>query len=195
VRDTVALIDSLGLERASIIGHDWGAIIGWWTAILAPARVERLAALSAPHPACYVMAKERGEVYNPYIAEMIAAASGDPFDVTRMTDWVADPLARAELADALMRSDTECLLNFYRANELVPSARLTALPLVAAPVLTMYGTKDPFITPSAYEQSAVHVTGDFRLIAIPEAGHFPHQEAAERVNFELQRWLEAKLGE
>ena len=52
VRDTVELLDHLGLDRSAIVGHVWGAIIGWWTAILAPKRVERLAAWSVAHPAC-----------------------------------------------------------------------------------------------------------------------------------------------
>ncbi|NDP42259.1 MAG: alpha/beta hydrolase [Aromatoleum sp.] len=192
VRDTVAVIDDLGLERASIIGHDWGAIIGWWTAILAPARVERLAALSAPHPVCYVIAKEQGDIYNSpdYLAQMIEAAPGDAFDARWMSLWVADPIARAELEAALLRSDVESLRNFYRANQLDQSVRLARIPPVAAPVLAMYGTEDRLVSREAYEQSAIHVTGKFLSIAIPEAGHFLHQEAAGRVNGELQTWLE-----
>jgi pimeloyl-ACP methyl ester carboxylesterase len=194
VRDIVAVIDDLGVAQASIIGHDWGAIIGWWTKILAPARVERLAALSAPHPACYVTAREKGDVYYPpyFLTQIIAAAPGDPFDTTLMSRWVPDPIAREELADALLRSGIECLRNFYRANMSVRGAQLATIPPVPGPVLTMYGTEDRLIAPVAYEQSAVHVTGDFRIAAIPEAGHFIHQEAAGRVNFELQRWLETQ---
>lgn len=192
VRDTVAVIDDLRLSRATIIGHDWGAIVGWWTAILAPTRIERLAALSAPHPACYVRAKEKGDIYNApeYLAEIIAAAPGDPFDAARMSRWVPDPVAREELTDALLRSDPESLRNFYRANRLVRSAQLVTIPPVSGPVLSMYGTDDRWINPDAYRQSAAHVKGDFRMIGIPAAGHFPHQEAAERVNLELERWLE-----
>ena len=194
VRDTVGLIDDLGLKRATIIGHDWGAIIGWWTAILAPNRVERLAALSAPHPSCYVAAKENGDVYySPdYLAQVGAAVPGAPFDEARLTERVTDLTARAELADALRRSNIECLRNFYRANESVRSAQLAALPPVAVPVLALYGTNDRFITPEAYEKSVLHVEGDFRAVGIPDAGHFPHQEAPKRVNLELERWLESR---
>jgi len=105
---------------------------------------------------------------------------------------VTDLTARAELADALRRSDIECLRNFYRANESVRSAQLAALPPVAVPVLALYGTNDRFITPEAYEKSVLHVEGDFRAVGIPDAGHFPHQEAPKRVNLELERWLESR---
>ena len=191
VRDTVGLIDHLGLERVTIVGHDWGALIGWWTAILAPKRVERLAALSAPHPTCYARARENGNVYySPdYQAQVVTAQPGALFDVETMTRRVADPIARAELMDALQRSGIECLRNFYRANEPVASARLATLPPVSVPVLSLYGENDEWIAPEAYEKSALYVRSDFKLLAVPKAGHFPHQDAPRPVNFELEKWL------
>ena len=192
VRDTVGLIDHLELGQATIIGHDWGGFIGWWTAILAPKRVARLAALSAPHPACYATEKEKGQVYHPpdYFAQVVAAAPGVPFDATRLAERVADANARAELTDALRRSGVECLRNFYRANDLV-RPKLTTFAPVAAPVLSLYGAKDRFVAPEAYEKSGRHVTGDFRLVVVPETAHYPHQEASTKVNIELGQWLES----
>ena len=192
VRDTVGLMDHLELGQATIIGHDWGAFIGWWTAILAPKRVARLAALSAPHPACYAMEKEKGEVYHPpdYLAQVVSAAPGVPFDATRLAERVADPSARMDLTDALQRSGVECLRNFYRANDLV-RPKLTTLPSVAAPVLSLYGANDRFVAPEAYEKSRGYVTVDFRLVVVPETAHYPHQEAPTRVNNELEQWLES----
>jgi pimeloyl-ACP methyl ester carboxylesterase len=196
VRDTVGLMDELKLERASIIGHDWGGMIGWWTALLAPKRVARLASLAMPHPACYQTAKElSGVCYPPdYDAQVVGASPGEPFDAAQSTQWVRDPIARTELVDALLRSDIECLRNVYRANAAVPSAQLARLPPVAAPVLTMYGTEDGHVAHDAYEWSASHVSGDFRLVAVPGAGHFLHQDMADRVNLELHRWLDSTGG-
>ncbi|MEW6268084.1 MAG: alpha/beta hydrolase [Thermodesulfobacteriota bacterium] len=51
--DVVALADALSCRTFSIVGHDWGASVGWWTAGLHPERVERLAVLNAPHPAVW----------------------------------------------------------------------------------------------------------------------------------------------
>lgn len=47
--DVVGLIDALGEERASLIGHDWGAPICWNTAVLHPQRVAAVAGLSVPY--------------------------------------------------------------------------------------------------------------------------------------------------
>jgi pimeloyl-ACP methyl ester carboxylesterase len=52
-RDVARLLDVCGAERASVVGHDWGAIVAWWFAMLYPERLDRLAILNVPHPACF----------------------------------------------------------------------------------------------------------------------------------------------
>ena len=195
VRDLVAVIDDLGLARADIVGHDWGAIVAWWTAMLAPSRVSRLAALAVPHPARWVEAQEKGEVaYSAeYLAQMVEAAPGARFDARWMSAWVEDPLARAELEAALQRSDAESLRNFYRANQIRQGGRFAAIPPVALPVLTLYGTEDRLIPQHYYVPDAALVTGGHRTVAIPGVGHYPHQEAAGQVNAELDAWLSARV--
>lgn len=49
--DVLRLMDALGIEKASLVGHDWGGLIGWHLAMHAPDRIERYAALSTGHPA------------------------------------------------------------------------------------------------------------------------------------------------
>jgi pimeloyl-ACP methyl ester carboxylesterase len=46
--DLVALLDATGTERAAFIGHDWGAVVAWSTALLHPNRVAAVAGLSVP---------------------------------------------------------------------------------------------------------------------------------------------------
>lgn len=49
IADLTGLLDSLGLERATFVGHDWGALLLWQMAMLEPARIENLIALNIPH--------------------------------------------------------------------------------------------------------------------------------------------------
>lgn len=49
VGDMIALADGLGIERASWIGHDWGAPIVWTTARRHPERFVAVGALSTPY--------------------------------------------------------------------------------------------------------------------------------------------------
>src|ERR671917_2322613 len=48
--DMLALTAKLGIQRFRYVGHDWGAYVGMLAALREPARVERLVALSIPHP-------------------------------------------------------------------------------------------------------------------------------------------------
>ena len=45
-QDALDLLDGLGLDRAVVVGHDWGARAGYALAALAPERLSRLVAVS-----------------------------------------------------------------------------------------------------------------------------------------------------
>jgi pimeloyl-ACP methyl ester carboxylesterase len=49
IGDVHGLLDALELESAIFIGHDWGAILLWYMAILAPERIEKLIVLNIPY--------------------------------------------------------------------------------------------------------------------------------------------------
>ncbi len=49
IGDVHGLLDALGLASATFVGHDWGALLLWQMAMLAPARIERLVILNIPH--------------------------------------------------------------------------------------------------------------------------------------------------
>lgn len=50
VADVVALLDALELDRVRLIGHDWGALVGFLLCLAHPQRVERYVSLAIPHP-------------------------------------------------------------------------------------------------------------------------------------------------
>ena len=54
--DVIALLDTAGLARAHIVGHDWGGNQAWGAAGWHPDRVASLTVLSTPHPAAFLKA-------------------------------------------------------------------------------------------------------------------------------------------
>jgi pimeloyl-ACP methyl ester carboxylesterase len=50
VGDMVGLLDALGVESAVIAGHDWGAPVAWYAALLRPDRFRGVIGLSVPYP-------------------------------------------------------------------------------------------------------------------------------------------------
>jgi pimeloyl-ACP methyl ester carboxylesterase len=49
-KDIVGLFDHFGIQRAKLVGHDWGAVVAWTIALNHPERLEKLAILNVPHP-------------------------------------------------------------------------------------------------------------------------------------------------
>src|SRR5690242_18849769 len=49
VGDNVGVLDALGVEQATIVGHDWGSPIAANTALLKPDRFTAVAMLSVPY--------------------------------------------------------------------------------------------------------------------------------------------------
>src|SRR5210317_1185831 len=49
IADVHGLLDALNLESATFVGHDWGALVLWQMAMLAPERIDKLIVLNIPH--------------------------------------------------------------------------------------------------------------------------------------------------
>src|SRR5258708_7553825 len=50
VGDVIGIMDGLGIARAHVVGHDWGAALAWVVAMFAPDRVDHLVAISVGCP-------------------------------------------------------------------------------------------------------------------------------------------------
>ena len=86
-------------------------------------------------------------------------------------------------------------IDWYRTafrRSLVPRRR-SVRPRISTPTLVLWGTEDRFLGADLVERaklSSVLAPGNEPVVVlIEEAGHFVQNEAAERVNEELLRWL------
>lgn len=89
VGDVAALINAIG-QPVHLVGHDWGAAVGWAVAGRHPKQVLTYTALSVPHPAAFARAmKGRSQrrrsrymaVFNiPVLPELAARKRGGYFD-------------------------------------------------------------------------------------------------------------------
>jgi pimeloyl-ACP methyl ester carboxylesterase len=98
--DLVGLLDHYGYASATFVGHDWGAMVVWWSAVLHPDRVDSLVNLSVPY-------FERGDV--PWI-ELMEAVLGSDYYFVHFN-------RRPGVADAVLDQNTARFLrNLYRKN-------------------------------------------------------------------------------
>jgi len=195
--DVLGILDAVGVDRAHVVGHDWGAAIAWGLASLVPDRVDRLAALSVGHPSAFRDAgfAQREKSWYMLLFQFTGVAeewlSADDFHNFR--EWSNHPDAEAVIADLRRPGALTAGLNWYRAN-LGPETLITpplVLPPVAAPTMGVWSTGDLALTEQQMEGSAAHVSGPWRYERIPDVGHWIPLEAADTLNALLVDFLTA----
>ena len=195
--DVVAIIESTGRQRATVVGHDWGGAIAWSVAMNAPDSVENLIILNLPHPRG--LARELAE------NEAQQRASGYAFNFQRegshqgltaemlvgFSRGTADDQTRARFLEAFQNSDIEAMLNYYKANFPKPGgAFLPEYSQVNVPVLMFHGLDDTALLPGALADTWSWIDDVLTLVTIPNAGHWVQKDAAATVNAVMRDWLD-----
>lgn len=188
VADALAVVDDAGLERVTVVGHDWGAVVAWALAAAAPERVRATVALSVGHPSAFTaggLAQARRSWYFaafvvPGIAERMLPARGWAF--LRAAWGGADPAATPglarQIADLERPGAITASVNLYRAN--VPSmlaARRRPPRRVAGPAMGVWSTGDTALTRAQMESSGRFVDGGWRFEVLEGAGHWIAEDA------------------
>ena len=117
--DVMAVLGDLGIGKAHVVGHDWGAALAWGLASLAPGTVDHLAVLSVGHPATFRRTPRQREkswymllFQFPGIAERWLSED----DWANFRNWAGHPDTDAVIADLETAGSLTPGLNWYRAN-------------------------------------------------------------------------------
>jgi pimeloyl-ACP methyl ester carboxylesterase len=183
--DALALADAAGAGRFHVLGHDWGAAVGWALAANWPERVQTLTAVSVPHPAAFVRSMLGTQALRswymaffqlPVLPELLfrvregaglrpllrAIAHPDPDAAVRL---LGDP-----------RTATGAV-NWYRA--LRKRADLS-VGAVRVPTLYVWSDGDVALGRRAAEDTAAWVRGPYRFEVLSGASHWiPEEHPAE----------------
>ncbi|HEY1715250.1 MAG TPA: alpha/beta hydrolase [Solirubrobacteraceae bacterium] len=194
--DVLAVMADAGVERAHVVGHDWGAAVAWGLGALAGERVDHLVTLSVGHPATFRTGGYEQHAKSwymllfqfPEIAE--EWASGD--DWANFRNWSGHPDPDGVVADLEANGSLTPALNYYRAN--VPPRvwlRPARLPPVALPTMGVWSSGDFALTEHQMTASEDHVTGGWRYERLDGPGHWMQLEAPEALNALLIDFLPA----
>ncbi|MGI8650940.1 MAG: 3-oxoadipate enol-lactonase [Rubrobacter sp.] len=176
--DLLALLDRLGIGKASVCGLSLGGMVAMWVASEAPERVERLAlcctsALLGP--------KETWED-RARIARSEGVAALTPTVIER---WYTpamkekDPKALQETAEMLDGTPGE---GYAGCCEAIRDMDLRErLPRITAPTLVISGLDDPATPPEMLKEIHAAVP-DSTLTVIPEAAHLANLEQPDIFN-------------
>jgi len=189
IADVLAVMDALGIERAHVVGHDWGAAVAWILAAAHPARVERLVAMSVGHP--NTLRDRSIEQREKAWYQLLFQFTGVAEELVMRGDWKlfreflrGDGDVERYVADLSRPGALTAGLNWYRANA-APHRELERrppLPAVAAPTLGLWSSGDNYLTEDRMLRSAAHVSGPWRYERIERASHWMQLDTPERVN-------------
>jgi pimeloyl-ACP methyl ester carboxylesterase len=208
--DVAGLVRALGEQNAVVVGHDWGGHIGWTLAALHPRVVRRLVVVSIPHPLRWVSALPRDPAQrraSGYIARFQLPwhperwiVADDAANVSSLLRTWGGPGFPDEETDRRCRDAMQilaaphCALEYYRwAVRSLPRAdgrryRRAMRRAITAPTLHLHGGADRCVLESTANGSGRYVAADYEWLVYDDLGHFPHEEAPERVTADVLRW-------
>jgi pimeloyl-ACP methyl ester carboxylesterase len=183
--DQIALLDALGIEHASVVGHDWGGFTAFLLGLRRPDRIGPIVACSTPHPWPPVGLEGLGQGWRSWYAllnasplgpalmrrgfargRLLRGNVGEPFTEDDVETY-AGPLAapsRIHVTQALYRSYVSSFLDAF--NGTYEKERLTV------PALLLFGRRDVMIThrlvTSGYERHA----DNLKVELVSDSGHF-----------------------
>jgi pimeloyl-ACP methyl ester carboxylesterase len=180
-RNVIAVLDALGIDNATILGHSYGGRIALQTAILAPERVNRIIGL-APES----LAKERPPIAKivtiPLLGYALAFWSTAPSltgaglkAVSKRPDWVVT--RQHEYARSVR---VQGHLSGQICQSSAPKDGIKPVPVfyktITCPVFLIWGDGDPVFAVST-GTTLVENMSDAHLAVIPNTGHVPHEES------------------
>jgi pimeloyl-ACP methyl ester carboxylesterase len=191
VGDVIGVLDRLGIERAHLVGHDWGGAIAYMTAALAPDRVATVTGLSVAHPAAVRAAGWAQREKSWYMLLFQFPGVAEEWVRRNLRDWSRHPdidEVEERLADPAVLTAS---LGVYRA--ILPPTILVepplALPPVQAPALGVWSSGDIALTEASMTGTADYVAGPWRYERLDGIGHWMQLEAPDRVNALLLDFL------
>ncbi len=217
IGDVFLLADALGVDKFTIVGHDWGGAIAWGVALGGQhARVERAVIANAPHPSIFqkLLYTHRGQrAASQYIIgfkepanDALIREHGITGILKQEVNWdrsdAMPPEERAQmLKDWENRDMCFGMINYYRGSSMhVPTmdepfelpANYSApnLPKLTIPTLVVWALDDLALPPENLEGLDALID-PLTIVKVPDCGHFVPWEAPEAVNAAMEQFLSA----
>lgn len=215
VGDVFQLADALGIDRFTVVGHDWGGAIGWGVAIMGQgSRVERCVIANAPHPVLFQRllfldpvqraASQYMREFRDPANDALVREHGLGGLLAKAVKWersaaLEDAERAAQFADWQDRDAAFAMLNWYRASAIVVppmDAPFTLpegwqdppLPPLAIPTLVIWALDDLALPACNLEGLEALVT-ELKLVKVPGCGHFVPWEDPQAVNAAMDAFL------
>jgi pimeloyl-ACP methyl ester carboxylesterase len=175
-----ALLDSLGIAQADVVGNSMGGRIAWRFALADPARVRRLVLVAPDGFASPGRPYGAAEPVPPIVhllpwmmpRSMVRVTLAPAFaDASRMSE------ADVDRAHDLLRAPGVRAAILARMAQHVLEDPRPLLPRLTQPVLLLWGEHDRLI-PASHGRDWLAVLPRAELVVLPDLGHVPQEEDA-----------------
>jgi len=182
--DTVALLDALSIEKATIVGHSFGSFVARRTAIRRPDRVSRLLLIGTGFTGGNAVTREvrdsLKDVPDPVPADFARDFQASTPYLPVPTDFFDRIIVESlKLPTRLWRAVIEAIVAYEDSAEL---AR------IAAPTRLIWGDRDALFSRDDQDRLLARIRGA-DLTVYSETGHCPNWERPERVAADLQAFM------
>lgn len=189
--DVFAMADAVGFGRFHLVGHDWGAVVGWHVVTRSPERIQSWTGMAIPHittffegllydPEQIKRSAYMDRLRRPWLPEFIFLSRNQHYMKRMMNRLAPEQLAEYQAILSEPGAFT-ATLNWYRA--LDPADYLSKYQSgrrVTIPTLFIWGTNDGIISASVVEDQVDMFDASFKELALP-VGHNPVQQSPEAV--------------
>ncbi|BAN03922.1 alpha/beta fold hydrolase [Ilumatobacter coccineus] len=200
--DVIGLLDALDIERATLVGHDFGASLVWNALGLAPERVDGVVPIAIPHPSTLKPSPGFIWMARHFINFKVPGALGrmqrnDFAYLDRLYERWSPSWSGAEQAAAVARAK-EAFGDERVAREVVerykdvrPEKSSAATGSIPTRALLVAGSDDFGGDLAPYRRSVELFAEPSSLFVAEGAGHWPHRERSDEFDQALAEFLAA----
>nr|WP_319556656.1 alpha/beta hydrolase [uncultured Vibrio sp.] len=188
--DVKAVLEHLNIEKAHVVGHDWGSVVSWAFAGIYPQATKSLTAISAGHPLGIlsmpdIQQREMSWYFFffqlPMAQDLIAAEDWKLFK-----EWIRNHPEWENWKEAFKEGkDIVPGLNWYRnALNLESPMKAEDLGHVQAPCLGIWSEHDYYLGEKQMKDS-VHFIGEnasFEFARVNDATHWVQLDKPDEIN-------------
>lgn len=184
--ELIALFDVIGLEKFSLVTHDWGSIIGDYIASTVPHRIIKYTRMQAPVLKADAARHPQFQLFkNQYVASnMMSDARAfvtrvyEPRTVQKISDQDMEGIVREFGRPGVAEAVPRYFRDFVWEDE---DVRKEMFRKMSFPVLVLQGEKDP-AQPLSYYEGIETVFSNVQFQVVKDAGHFTELEKPQDVS-------------
>lgn len=196
-QDVIDLMQHYDKDQIHLVGHDWGAVVGWYAVYHNPEKFKSWSALSVPHINAFEKALQKDKSQQkmskyikdfqiPFLPELKLRKNN--FKLLKKIWNKSSPQEIENYTNIFkQKGSLTAAINYYRAN--FGRKQLLSIGHIKTPTLFIYGKNDFAIGNYGAERCANYVDGFFKQVTL-DAGHWLIQESYNEVKQEVKAHLE-----